>query len=34
VSAALSSLAERGVVRRDGEGVVLLGEPSADRDAA
>jgi CRP-like cAMP-binding protein len=34
VSAALSSLAERGVVRRDGEGVVLLGEPPADRDAA
>ncbi|MDQ3609514.1 MAG: Crp/Fnr family transcriptional regulator [Actinomycetota bacterium] len=34
VSAALGALAERGVVRRDGEGWVLLGDPPADLDAA
>lgn len=34
VSAALGALAERGVVRRDGDGWVLLGDPPADLDAA
>jgi CRP-like cAMP-binding protein len=33
VSAALSSLAERGVVRRDGDGWVLLGDPPDDLEA-
>jgi len=32
VSAALGGLAERGVVRRDGDGWVLLGDPPGDLD--
>lgn len=33
VSAALGSLAERGVVRRDGDGWVLLGDPPDDLES-
>jgi CRP-like cAMP-binding protein len=32
VSAALGGLAERGLVRRDGDGWVLLGDPLDDLD--